>query len=118
MRQQQAEMPATRPQSGQEPSVLAQYSMLVRRYPDRLEGERRSAFEYDLRLLMTRGYYRDATGKDEVYVTDVALHPGHDRAIDAYVEYRTERGSLASGRLPVLFFLETHRFVRIDCAQI
>jgi|GEM_PF-4727062 len=97
--------------------AVREYKSLIGRFPSTLTSDRRAQFEYDLRQLLSCGLYRDETGKEEVQVTEVCLMSVHDRPIDACVVFENRKGRLPSGRLPVLFFIETFHFLRADVAS-
>lgn len=98
--------------------VQREFRNLLERYPERLTATTRPLFEHDLRLLMSMGPYQSEDGYDEVRVEEVALDCRFDHACDAHVAFVTTRGFLPDGRLPVVFFLEVHRFVRGDAASL
>lgn len=98
-------------------SLHREFERLIARYPEKMTQEQVQSFEYDLRRFMIKGLYRSEDGRDEIEVVGVGVL-AQQRPVDAYVEYRRVRGSLPDGRLPIVFFLEMHRFVRIDMASM
>ena len=118
MEQQQARNPREEiPLSGAE-RIQLEFKKLLDRYPTCLDEAKRGAFLSDVRLLITKGTYRSADGVDQVDVTEIGLSDHSDRPVDVCVTYISKNGRLASGTLPIVFFLEMHRFIRLDLASM
>lgn len=93
-----------------------EYQRLVDRFPEGvLSGDVLDECKAAFRDLMPCGHYRDPDGLI-VRVDQVDCAHGRERARDFFVVYTTE-GRSDESRLPVLFFIEMHKFAWHDLAS-
>lgn len=92
-----------------------EYRRIVERFPEAiLEGSRLSECKAEFQQLLPRGRYQDPHGH-LVRVETIDCAEGRERSQDFFVAYSADNAESAQ-RLPILFFLEMHKFVWVDAA--